>query len=90
MCHDYSRWQTRKAGYRARFENPADNTDDIVPRYTILRNVPPRDLYVYTYLAVQTWRLSALSNRAMTDDRSALTSTGGEQFLSNETFNFEH
>lgn len=49
MCRDYSRWQTRQADYRARFENPADNTDDIVRRYTILRNIPPRDLYQAVY-----------------------------------------
>lgn len=36
------------------------------PRYTILRNISPRDLY--TYLPVQTWRfILRLSNRAMPD-----------------------
>lgn len=45
------------------------------PRYTILRNVPPRDLYLHTYLPVQTWRfILRLSNRA-TPDMTVLTST---------------
>lgn len=47
------------------------------PRYTILRNVPPRDLYLHTYLPVQTWRfILRLSNRARYDGLNFDLSTG--------------